>query len=137
MLVIKKKTKTRNLDYYQRKVVEMGIQYCRGVVKARNRENPLPEPVQVMVGGGAGSGKSEVIRVLAQWCQLILQKSGDDPDCPYVVLAAPTGTAAANIRPQSQPRIRALAQGLAPSSFVCSRSASPKQPVCIFSPFAH
>ena len=51
-----------------------------------------------MVGGGAGSGKSEVIRVLAQWCQLILQQSGDDPNCPHVLLGAPTGTAAANIR---------------------------------------
>ena len=95
------KLRTKNLDYYQHKIIEMGIQYCRAVVKARNCINPLPEPIQVMVGGGAGSGKSEVIKVLAQWCQLLLQQSGDNPDHPHVILAAPTGTAAANIRGQT------------------------------------
>jgi ATP-dependent DNA helicase PIF1 len=30
-----------------------------------------------------------------------LQQPGDDPDCPYVIVAAPTGTAAANVRGQT------------------------------------
>ena len=32
---------------------------------------------------------------------MILQQSGDDPEFPYVLIAAPTGTAAANIRGQT------------------------------------
>ena len=51
--------------------------------------------------GGAGSGKTAVINILKQWCHLILQQEGDSPDCPYVLVAAPTGTAAAKIRGQT------------------------------------
>ena len=51
-----------------------------------------------MVHGGAGSGKSTVINVMKQWFHRILQSSGDNPDCPYILVTAPTGTAAANIR---------------------------------------
>ena len=51
-----------------------------------------------MVHGGAGSGKSTVINIMKQWIQRILQMSGDNPDCPYLLVTAPTGTAAANIR---------------------------------------
>ena len=47
---------------------------------------------------GAGSGKSTVINILKQWVHRILQTEGDCPDCPYVMVTAPTGTAAANVR---------------------------------------
>ena len=90
--------KTRRLDYYQRKVIEIGIRYARDVVKSLKSKNPLPEAPKLMVHGGAGSGKSTVINILKQWIQLILQTSGDNPDCPYIFITAPTGTAAANIK---------------------------------------
>ena len=51
--------------------------------------------------GGAGSGKSTVINVLKQWLHLILRKEGDNPELPYVIVVAPTGTAAANVRGQT------------------------------------
>jgi len=54
-----------------------------------------------MVHGGAGCGKSTVINILKQWVHLILQKPGDNPDHPYVLVVAPTGTAAANVRGQT------------------------------------
>ena len=54
-----------------------------------------------MVDGAAGSGKSCTINILKQFLKLILQKPGDNPDCPYVVLCAPTGTAAVNIKGQT------------------------------------
>jgi len=51
----------------------------------------------LIIQGGAGSGKSTLINILAQRVELILRQSGDDPDKPYVLKAAFTGTAAANI----------------------------------------
>ena len=50
-----------------------------------------------MVHGGAGSGKSKVIKTTAQWPERIFRKEGDDPNCPYILVTATTGTAAANI----------------------------------------
>ena len=93
--------KTRNLDYYQRKVLEVGIRYARNIVKAIKSKNHLPTAPKLMVHGGAGSGKSTVINIVKQWVHLILQTSGDNPDCPYIFTTAPTGTAAANVRGQT------------------------------------
>ena len=50
-----------------------------------------------MVDGSAGSGKSRTIDIVREFIQLIMQQPGDDPDCPHVLLCAPTGSAAVNI----------------------------------------
>ena len=50
-----------------------------------------------MVHGGAGAGKSHVITCLAEWVQFILQKTGDDYSCPFVIKTAFTGAAASLI----------------------------------------
>ena len=44
--------------------------------------------------GGAGSGKSHVIRVVAKWLEFILRKPGDHPMKPKVLLLGFTGMAA-------------------------------------------
>ena len=93
--------KTRNLDFYQRMVVEKGIRFARNIVKSRKIKNMAPAAFNTIVLGGAGSGKSTVINVLKQWLHLILKREGDNPDNPYVVVLAPTGTAAANVRGQT------------------------------------
>ena len=93
--------KTRKLDYFQKKVVEIGIRYARNLVKALKSKNSIPIPPWLTVLGGAGSGKSAAINVLKQWIHIILQSPGDNPDCPYLIVAGPTGTAAANIRGQT------------------------------------
>ena len=93
--------KTRNLDFYQRKVIEKGIKYCRNLVKSLKSKNSPCNPCNTIVLGGAGSGKSTVINILKQWIHLILKREGDNPDCPYVIVVAPTGTAAANVRGQT------------------------------------
>ena len=93
--------KTRTLDFYQKKVVEKGIQYARLLVKSLKQKNPHPDPFSLVVMGGAGSGKSTVINVLKQWLHLVLKREGDNPEFPYVIVVAPTGTAAANVRGQT------------------------------------
>ena len=52
----------------------------------------------MMVHGAAGTGKSTVIKLCAQWAQKILQT---DLDKPYVLKTAFMGTAAANIEGQT------------------------------------
>ena len=93
--------KTRNLDFYQRQVIEKGIRYSRDLVKSLKTKNKCPDPCSTIVLGGAGSGKSTVINILKQWIHLVLKKEGDDPSLPYVIVTAPTGTAASNVRGQT------------------------------------
>ena len=58
---------------------------------------PTCKPPLLIVHGGAGTGKSMLIKVMSKWVQYILQQPGDDCDSPYIVRAAPTGMAAANV----------------------------------------
>ena len=95
------KEATRSLDEYQREVINIGVKYAKGVVKARKEGNKIPTAPLLMVHGGAGAGKSTVITVLAQWTQKILQQEGHDTDCPCVIKTAFTGTAASNIEGQT------------------------------------
>ena len=91
----------RQLDKMQRHVLEVGLQYAKGIVKARKGKSKDPPPPRMIVHGGAGSGKSCVIKPLAEWMHDILKQQGDDPDSPYVVLTSYTGAAAANINGQT------------------------------------
>ena len=71
---------------------------CKKALKLKNKPK---NPPQQIVLGGAGSGKSTVINILKQWIHLIMQKPGDNPNCPYLLVSAPTGTAAANVKGQT------------------------------------
>ena len=95
------KANTRNLDPFQREVLNIVIKYCKDEVKARRPGNKVPEPPMLMVHGGAGAGKSTVINIVAQWSQKILRKVGDSLDEPCVVKTAFCGTAASNIDGQT------------------------------------
>ena len=70
------KEMTRNLDEYQRKIINIGVKYAKDLVKSRKNNVKRPIPPYFMVHGGAGAGKSTVINVLAQWMQKILEKEG-------------------------------------------------------------
>ena len=98
----------------QKVVLSYGVNYAKRLVTAphfqetsisNNFRETLtyqpPSPPLVIVHGGAGSGKSRVISSLYNMMTAILQKPGDDPDCPYVVLTSFTGAASANINGQT------------------------------------
>ena len=72
-----------------------------GVLISRKGKIPYPRAPHMMIHGGAGSGKSTLIHVMSQQVHSMLRRDGDDPDCPYVLLSAYTGTAAANIEGQT------------------------------------
>ena len=91
----------QKLDFYQRKVLEIAVKHARGLVKARGGKNPLPTAPLYMIDGAAGAGKSCTINILKEFIQLIMQQPGDNPECPHVLLCAPTGTAAVNIQGQT------------------------------------
>merc|ERR1711911_452256 len=88
---------TRDLDFYQREVVNAAVKFARDIVKARKEGNPYPDGPLLVISGGAGAGKSTVIRVVEKWVRKIVQKAGDSVDHPCVVKAAFTGCAATNI----------------------------------------
>ena len=54
-------------------------------------------PPLLIIQGGAGAGKSLLINAIGQWFENILRQPGDDPDKPYILITAFTGTAAANV----------------------------------------
>jgi hypothetical protein len=92
----------RRMDHNQKKVLENGIRFARALVKSRGGRNPPPSTAPlVMVDGAAGAGKSTAINLLKEMVQLIVQQPGDHPECPYILLCAPTGTAAINIKGQT------------------------------------
>ena len=91
------KKMTQQLDPYQRTVIDIGVKFAKDIIKSQKEGNPLPKIPNLMVHGGAGAGKTFVITTLAQWIEHILQKSGDDFNCPYVIKTAFTGTAASLI----------------------------------------
>lgn len=58
--------KTRNLDFYQKKVIERGISYAREKIKSRDTRVPLPKPCHFIIYGGAGCETSNVVNILKQ-----------------------------------------------------------------------
>ena len=95
-------SKVRNLDDDQRLAVDLLLNYGHQYQKARIRHNnPWPDPPLLIVQGGAGTGKSHVIDVIAPLLQKRLTTSGDNPDHPYIIKMAFTGNAAAIIKGQT------------------------------------
>ena len=92
---------TKNLDEDQRVVLEIGVDFAKSLIKSMKAKKTPKSPPLLIVQGGAGTGKSTVIDVLSQQMEKVLRKPGDNPDHPYIIKAAFTGTAAANIKGQT------------------------------------
>ena len=87
---------TENLDADQRLALQLMLNYARRLKIARSKPAKV-EPPMLIVQGGAGAGKSLLIKAISQWFVKEIQQSGDNPDHPYILLTSYTGTAAANI----------------------------------------
>ena len=92
---------TRNLDEDQRQVMDIGVDFAKCISKSKKTKKSISKPPLLIIQGGAGSGKSTVIDVLSQQMEKVLRTPGDNPDHPYIIKAAFTGTAAANIKGQT------------------------------------
>ena len=91
----------RNLDKFQKRALHVAVNFAQDVIIARKGKIPYPGAPFLIIHGGAGSGKSTLINVISQYFHKIMLRDGDDLDCPYVLLSAFTGTAAANIEGQT------------------------------------
>ena len=92
---------TSNFDAGKNSQIEAQKKSEAVKVKRNQQYLPLPTPPLVIVHGGAGSGKSRLIASLYEMMTDTLQKAGDDPGCPYVLLTSFTGAASANINGQT------------------------------------
>ncbi len=88
---------TRQLIPEQMLVLNVILEYCKKTQRSHINGSNSPDPVRLILHGGAGSGKSNVIRIVSRWAEKILRKAGDHPNKPRVLLTAPTGTAASII----------------------------------------
>lgn len=82
----------QNLNDTQMKVFYLVREWC---LKKNFGENP--DPLHIFITGGAGTGKSQLIKSIHYEASRILGKNVTRPDCVSVVLTAFTGTAAFNI----------------------------------------
>ena len=71
---------TRSLDEDQRIVLEIGVDFARSVIKAKQAQDAIVTPELLVVQGGAGTGKSTVIDVLSQHVGKIMRSPGDNPE---------------------------------------------------------
>ena len=67
----------------------------------QKRNGHSVKPFQIFLSGGAGTGKSHVVRCIKAEVEKILSPQSENPDSPVVLLVAPTGTTAFNIKGQT------------------------------------
>ena len=88
---------TRRLVDEQQLVLQEVVGYCKKVKRSRKTNEGRPPPCRIIVHGGAGVGKSAIIRVVSMHAEEILREAGSHPHKPRVLILAPTGKAASLI----------------------------------------
>ena len=88
---------TRQLVPEQMNALRHIVFTMKSILRAKENLNISFKPLQLIVHGGAGVGKSSFIRAASMQAEKILCRPGDDPNYPKVLLCAPTGKAASLI----------------------------------------
>ena len=84
-----------SLNTHQRIPFDIVVQYTRELHKHRMKvRHDMPDPFHLFVTGGAGTGKSHVIRAIREHLE---RSVSGGPDVHACMLMAPTGVAAFNI----------------------------------------
>ena len=90
--------RVRQLAPEQRHSFNEIIGYAKELRKYTNAGGPKPKAPLIIVHGGAGSGKSELIKVISFWFEFLLTTNDErDANNPFVIRCAQTGMAAHNI----------------------------------------
>ena len=92
---------TRRLASEQLDILREVVGYCKDVIRSQKNPSHEVNPLRIIIHGGAGSGKSSIIKVVAMHAERILRKAGDKPNHPRVLLTAHTGKAASIIDGQT------------------------------------
>ena len=88
----------RSLNTRQRNAYEIILKWCRDKAKSMASLGPFPIlPLYKFISGGAGAGKSYLIKSLYQTVLKTFRYGPYNPDLPIVLKIAPTGVAAINI----------------------------------------
>ena len=68
----------RSLNEEQRQVFQMILDWCWELLQSRTT-GIKPKPIHMFITGGAGTGKSQLIKAFFQVIQRVLQREGYDP----------------------------------------------------------